>query len=86
MEYGCPNHSAALPQRRMLGVTVLIIYNMGAREILIKDKSQAGCPKNIIFAHSQKTYEFPMDFNHFSFRPNSPRELSFYFCHTYNAF
>ena len=59
---------------------------MGGGEILLSDKSQAACPKNIIFAHSQKTYEFPMDFNHFSFRPNSPRELSFYFCHTYNAF
>ena len=74
------------PDNSDVSLTVLIIYNMGAREKWIKDRSQGCRPKNIIFAHVQKTYENPMDFNHFSFRPNSPRELSFYFCHTYNAF
>ena len=67
------------PDNSDVCLTVLIIYNMGAREKWIKDRSQGCRPKNIIFAHVQKTYENPMDFNHFSFRPNSPRELSFYF-------
>ena len=68
-----------MTRRAFLSVTVLIIYNMGAGEKLISTRSRPACPKNIIFAHSQKTYENLMDFKHFCFRPNSPRELSFFF-------
>ena len=59
---------------------------MGAREKWIKHRSQGCRPKNIIFAHVQKTYENLMDFNSSDFHKNSPREITFYFCHTYNAF
>ena len=75
-----------MTRRAFLSLTVLIIYNMGAREKWIKDRSQGCRPKNIIFAHVQKTHENPMDFNSSDFHKNSPREISFYFCHTYNAF
>ena len=75
-----------MTRRAFLSVTVLIIYNMSAGEKLISTRSRPACPKNIIFAHFQKTYENPMDFKHFCFRPNSPRELSLYFCSTYMRF
>ena len=68
------------------GLTVLIIYNTGTSEIFDFWNPLLCLSEKHHFAHSQKTYENPMDFKRFCFRPNSPRELSFYFCHTYNAF
>ena len=59
-----------MTRRAFLSLTVLIIYNMGAREKWIKHRSQGCRPKNIIFAHSQKTHENPIDFNISYFHKN----------------
>ena len=61
------------------GLTVLIIYNTGAGEIFDFWNPPLRLSEKHHFANFQKTYENPMDFKHFCFRPNSLRELSFFF-------
>jgi hypothetical protein len=60
-------------------VTVLIIYNIGASQILINSRSGPACPKHFIFAHSHKIHVFSMDCNTSYFHENSPQELSLTF-------
>ena len=62
-------------RRALPSLIVLIIYNKATREIL---PMEILIPKSYflkLFTKMLKTHEFPMDFKHFFFRPNSPQEI-----------